>query len=215
VTASVLGVDGCRSGWIVAALDPPSRLLTFAHFDSFRKIPTSGLVCAVDMPVELSADFAPRPCDLEARRRLGRQASSIFLAPPQALLRFTSHAEANAESRRVCGRGISIQAFHLFAKIRELQGAGSLIEAHPELAFAARAGGRALPRKSTAEGYAARAELLSRWRGLPSRQDAQAMFGGAKADDILDAAVLAEVAWRYSQQQAQSVGPATAARIWF
>jgi len=186
----------------------------FSHYEQFALVPVQGAPCAVDMPVVLHAGGAYRSCDVEARRWLGRQASSIFPAPPAGLLPCATHAEANAESRRLHGRGVSLQSFYLFAKIRQVQGVRGIVEAHPEMAFRARAG-TVLPRKSTAEGYAARRRLLAPLDGLPTREEAQRMFRGAQADDILDAAVLADVAWRWSRGEAACVGGEDGARIWF
>ena len=173
--------------------------------------------CAVDIPIGLREDFTPRACDVGARQLLGRQSSSIFLAPPRRLLGCTSQAEASAISRAQCGQGVSIQAFHLFAKIAEVDRAmpAPVFEAHPELAFRARAGGQNLPRKKTSEGYAARRQLLAAWAGIPAREQASPWGSAAVPDDLLDAAVLADVAWRQARGEARHVGDEAQALIWF
>ena len=173
--------------------------------------------CAVDVPIGLREDFTPRACDVGARQLLGRQASSIFLAPPRRLLGCTSQAEASAISRAQCGRGVSIQAFHLFAKIAEVDRTlpAPVFEAHPELAFRARAGGQDLPRKKTAEGYAARRQLLAAWTGIPAREQARLWGSAAVPDDLLDAAVLADVAWCRTRGEARHVGDPNEALIWY
>ena len=207
-------MDGCRGGWLVAALHPHQHQIEFALVARFAQVAeraAGALACAVDMPIGLREDFTPRPCDLAARALLGRQRSSIFLAPPRELLTCRTQAEASALSRARCGRGVSIQAFNIFAKIAEVDAAlpARVFEAHPELAFLARAG-VALPRKKTPEGYAARRALLE-WQGLPDRASTRRWGSATAPDDWMDAAVLADLAWSYAQGKAQCAGDA----IWF
>lgn len=202
---------------MVARLDLERQHLEFALAGRFSDVKYAGAkACAVDIPIGPRDDFAPRPCDTAARQLLGRQASSIFPAPPRALLHCRTQAEASALSRATCGRGVSIQSFHLFAKIAEVDALRPLpvFEAHPELAFLTRAG-VTLPSKKTAEGYAARLALLSAWSGLPSRDAARQWRSRVAPDDLLDAAVLAEVAWRHTRGEARCVGDPAEAAIWY
>jgi predicted RNase H-like nuclease len=114
-------------------------------------------------------------------------------------------------SRAIDGRGISIQAFNLLAKIAEVDAAidpvltEAVVEAHPESAFAELAGAPLPTTKRTAEGRAARLALLAgpfpRSAGLlaaPAR--------GAAADDVLDAAAAAWSARRWASGTALVLG---------
>ena len=211
-------MDGCRGGWLVATAYPAERRMEFAlveHFALVAGLAAGALACAVDMPIGLRTDFTPRPCDVAARALLGRQASSIFLAPPRALLGCRTQSEASKLSRAACGRGVSIQAFHLFAKIAEVDAAlpAPVREAHPELAFRTRS--RVLPGKKMPAGYAARRELLNTWQGIPDRAAARRWGPAAQPDDVLDAAVLAEVAWLFTKGEARHVGDPAEAAIWY
>jgi predicted RNase H-like nuclease len=74
-----------------------------------------------------------------------------------------------------------------------------VFEAHPELAFATRAGGAGLPAKKTREGAAAREALLRALPGFAPFDDPgaiRAVLGTARTaiDDVLDALVLVDVA---------------------
>ncbi len=154
---------------------------------------------AVDMPIGLVD--GPRVADAAARQLLPGRASSVFSAPPRAVIDgardgvLTSHAEATARAVQVTGTGISMQAWRLVPKIVEVDGlvaAGHpLHEVHPEVSFAVLAGA-ALPRKRSWAGITTRRAILARFGvDLPDR------FPGDEAaspDDVVDAAVCAWVA---------------------
>ncbi len=152
-------------------------------------------VIGVDMLIGLGG-CEPRACDVLARRELGRRASSVFPAPDRRLLAFTGYAQALAESRRLCGKGISKQSFYLFPKIREIdqlmtpQLQRRVIEVHPELCFTMLAGKPAVHRKSTPEGFEERKQLLP----ITWREEKLA----AKPDDLLDALAVAWVAHEFA-----------------
>jgi len=196
----VAGVDGCRSGWVVATVpagDEPQavdvEVVPTLH-DVARRIETGRLAAAaVDIPIGL-AERGPRPCDVAARRLLGPRRSSVFPAPARAVLDATSYEEACARSRAVSGRAISKQLFNILPKIREADAAlagrpaarGLLFEMSPELSFTVLAGAPMGANKRTAAGRAERIEALH--RGLPGIDvPALGTPGGAHADDVLDA----------------------------
>ena len=140
------------------------------------------------MPIGLPDEWW-RAADAEARRFLGGgRASTVFPTPPRPLLHETDHGAANALSRRLFGRGLPRQSFHLLPRLRELddlartQGEDRLLEVHPECSFRALAG-TALPSKHTLEGRLARQRLLGPLFG--DLIDARPR--GAQVDDVLDA----------------------------
>ena len=78
---TVLGVDGCKGGWIVVAwndqLSASPEAHVVSHFEDV--IALDGEIIAVDIPIGLP-DIARngRGCDGEARRRLkGRHALTV------------------------------------------------------------------------------------------------------------------------------------------
>lgn len=217
----VLGADACRAGWVVvrlaggvvvdvdvvAALAP---LLSPAD-------PAAPLAIGVDIPIGLT-DEPRRDADVAARKHLPGRASSVFAAPPRAVVdawhegRLASHAEASALAMAVTGLGLSQQAWRLVPRIAEvdalvgsrrrgmdaevavaegLDAEVAVLEVHPELAFA-RVAGAPLPRKRSWPGVTTRRALLERLGlVLPDR------FPGdndAAPDDVLDAAICAWVA---------------------
>ncbi len=124
------------------------------------------------------------------------RASSVFPAPARAVLGATDYAHARELSVASSASGISlsVQAFNIVAKIREVDelisvaAQGRVVEVHPELCFAQMNGGDGLePSKQTTEGRELRAQLLAAQgfttvatviRSVPR--------GQAAIDDVLD-----------------------------
>jgi len=207
----VAGVDGCRGGWLVvlAAVAPgrlegmSSRLCTtFAEVLALPEHPQS---IAVDMPIGLLDCATPggRSCDREARGVLGRpRASSVFSPPTRPALAARSYAEVAALN----GMGMSKEAFNIMPKIREVDGLmdarlqETLVEGHPELAFASLAGHPMRHSKRTPEGCRERLSLLRRVLGKacidPVHVRIAHGLSRVSLDDVLDACVLAVVAHR-------------------
>ena len=172
----VIGVDGCRAGWICIALrgadDPSPEWWVSAEFeDVVERVPTADLVL-VDIPIGL-IDSGPerRTPDVLARRVLGgKRASSVFSAPIRPVLDARDYDVANALSRRLTGRGLSRQSWAIVPKIRQVdeflrsrpEWIGRVREVHPELCFHAFAGGRSMHHnKKTEDGFRERLALLA------------------------------------------------------
>jgi len=159
-------------------------------------------VTAIDIPLGLPSGGARRPCDVLARERLGPARSSVFFAPPVAVLAAAGHAEASELSRAAGSVGVSIQTWNIVPKIREAAPyADRLLEVHPELSF--RALGAVTSPKKTAVGRAERLALLGCWMSfeLPSPRP-----GRAAVDDCLDALACAWTAQRWLRGQAEVLG---------
>jgi predicted RNase H-like nuclease len=206
----VLGVDGCRAGWLAVRVEWSSgRLaLDYALYPRFAPIleqyPDAAAI-AVDMPMGLyeSGRVRARPCDQAARQRLGRRACCVFLPPTRAML----DADAYAPLRAL---GLSVQAYHLIPRIRELDALltpdlqARVWESHTELSFLAITGAPIPHPKRTAEGYAARVDALRCAFGDAGDAFANALAAfreqvapkDAGMDDFLDACALAWSAQR-------------------
>lgn len=146
--AFVLGVDGCRKGWVCVRLNLPD--LTSAAFiaPAFDKllagVGAGAAMIIVDMPIGL-AETGRRACEREARRRLSPlRHSSVFSTPRRPMLAFKTYEEANDWGKRQgkdAGGGLSKQAWMITPKIREIDDAITsadqtrLAEGHPEVAF--------------------------------------------------------------------------------
>lgn len=179
------GVDGCRSGWVVATRDGARVVPRFADVIADA---TFGVI-AVDIPIGLPREWG-RACDTAARAGLGARRASLFDTPPRRLLAEPSYEAANARSRALFGRGISRQSFGLLDKIAEVDELVTpdheprVIEVHPETSFAMLSGAASspLPAKASTDGAAARVRLLE-----PIFGPLDTTLPGAKTDDVLDA----------------------------
>ncbi len=165
------------------------------------------------MPIGLMDVPIPgRACEPEARALLPGKASSVFPTPCRPALACTTHAAANAASRKL-GKGLNQQTFHLFPKMREidelLRSSRTLrrivYEAHPELAFARMNGGKpVLAKKRKPDGFNERQKLLAR-HGFGLKVEP---LSGAARDDILDAVALCRTAMLIAEGVATRLGPA-------
>ena len=177
-----VGADGAHGGWAVAEVEgspDAARVLRWHLLPAASQVlALPGDAVGVDMPVGLP-ERGRRACDLQAKAVLGRAHPRVFLTPPRGVLRAASYDEAGARHRELTGGlGLSVQTWHLVPRIREVDEVADdprLVETHPELSFAALGGAGPLPSKKTAQGRAARIDLLERvfgpLTGVPPRDD--------------------------------------------
>ena len=216
------GLDGCRGGWVLCTLDDAGEvaveLLTDVVVAVDRVRQGELALLGVDMPLALPATWGRRADD-EARRRLGPRRASLFPTPPRLLVEHHhDHDAANAASRAATGRGLSIQTFHLLAKVAELQAAlgpgdapvdrhlaDRVVECHPESCFVTLAGAPLTTAKRSAAGRSERLALLR-----PRVGDLTALLdhrpSGVAADDLLDAVAVAEAMARHRRGEALVLG---------
>lgn len=203
----VVGVDGCKSGWVSMCWDVEQGTITpMIHatlaglIDHYADAGAIG----IDIPIGLSGT-GTRQCDVEARRRLGKdRKSSVFPPPIYAILDAPSFADAQRQSVEAIGKGTTLQSFAIFGKIAEANTAVTpdiqdrVFEVHPEVSFWALAGRPMTHRKRLPAGYEERRALLEQATGLvlPPRDEAFHWARPAKPDDILDAIVAAWTAKR-------------------
>jgi predicted RNase H-like nuclease len=208
-TPAVLGVDGCRGGWVGALLvDDRVELLVETRVAALvDACPTRPVVVGVDIPIGLPDDGG-RLADAAARRYLppGRTAS-VFPTPARAAVAAATWQEANAANRAATGKGLSHQAFHLCARIAEVdtwvrEGPPAVVlEVHPEVSFTAM-GADTRPSKKTPDGRRERLDAL-RSAGIappePLRSRAYAV------DDVLDACAVAWTARRHARAESRAL----------
>lgn len=205
------GADGCRTGWVVCRRDVDGSLdirVVKALADACEGLS----ILAVDMPIGFTDTPRPgRACEAEARALMPGKASSVFPTPCRPALACTTHADANATSRKL-GLGLNQQTFHLFPKMREidelLRGSTRLrrvvYEAHPELAFTRMNGGQpVLSKKRQPDGFAERLKLLAK-HGLKWKPQT---LSGAARDDVLDAMAVCRTATLIAAGTATRLGP--------
>ena len=121
----VVGLDGCKGGWIVA-VTVNGKLHVIEYHESVRaalEAHPDAAVFAFDIPIGLS-ECGKRAADGAAYEFLPNRKRSVFNAPPHMALdifrKGGDHAQANAESKKRFRRGISAQAWGLMAKIDEV-----------------------------------------------------------------------------------------------
>lgn len=175
----LVGVDGCRAGWIAAIEhgDGRAELRTAPRFDALLAHLPGDALFAVDMPIGLPEriDGAGRVAEIAARPLLppGRR-SSLFSIPARAAVEagagpFAGEAHRRGVFARVCAlaratsdppRAVSIQGFGLFPRILELDALlradpflqTRVFESHPEIAFARLNGGEAMQHSKKRDG---------------------------------------------------------------
>ena len=215
--AFAMGVDGCPAGWCAVLVDmngiEAPRVDIYEDFQSLLE--AGAQVIAVDMPIGFEDQPGPagmRACEREARTLLGPRRSSIFPSPLRPALIAEDYAQALALNRAAGGKGLSKQAYNLFAKLREIDALMTpdnesfVFETHPETGFAVITGAPAVHGKKTVQGRAERLAVLER-HGLPSALFEPHPFRRAAAapDDVIDAGLCALTALRIAEGVAASL----------
>ncbi|WP_457089120.1 DUF429 domain-containing protein [Microvirga sp. P5_D2] len=204
----VAGVDGCRAGWIAVLMEmgnaASARIMVAPTLDAIAGAPEAPAIIAVDMPIGLpeSTEGSGRAPERLIRPLLGQRQSSVFAIPARQAVHAADYREACALALATSNppRKVSRQGFAIFAKIREVDAllltrpdlVSRVYEVHPELAFWALNGERALhePKKVKGTPYPPGMELrrtLLIRAGLPEELVHRPAPRGAASDDLLDA----------------------------
>jgi predicted RNase H-like nuclease len=219
----VTGVDACRRGWVAVTLEVPSpagarpgqarpgRARVHAvrvHGSLDGVLEAVAGVVGIDMPLGL-LESGWREADLVARGLLGSRRSSVFAIPPRAVWAEPDYPAANRRCRELTGKGFSVQAWGLRAKLIEANRyretcAHPIYEVHPELAFCALSGTPLALSKHTAPGRELRRALLAR-AGIVLPAGGPGRGAPAPAADTLDAAAVAWSAWRMATGRAVTI----------
>ncbi len=208
----VLGVDACGAGWVGVALgDGQARAYLAAEIGAL--VDQAGAdgpvaVVGIDIPIGLAVG-SPRQADLLARGAAGPRRASVFITPVRAAVEAESYDLAAAAPRRGPGAGITRQAFALREKVLQVaqwvrRTPLWVVEVHPELSFAAMAGGPLAERKVTWAGMTRRRSLLAA-SGIVLADDLGPAGRLAGTDDVLDAAAAAWTALRVRHGEARSL----------
>lgn len=213
VVVPVLGVDGCKGGWVGALLEPGAprpRIVVAPTIDGLVTMvrESTGIrVVGIDIPIGLP-DNTIRLADRLARTALPGKASSIFSTLTRSAYGEATRLEADAVNRELVGQGVGAQAFALRDKIVEVDAwlrtrpTVTVLEIHPEVSFAAMTGAPILASKKTDEGRDARLEALAA-AGIARPSVLQGQ--GYAADDVLDACAVAWSAARHTTGLARSM----------
>lgn len=223
----LVGVDGCKAGWlaVIKSADTDPQIAVFAEFSQLLQRLGPEAFIAVDMPIGLPDQIGAggRGPEKAIRPLLGRRKSSVFSIPSRSavyaeLSDRLPMAEKLAAHRRACiaarnssspPKGVAIQAFGIFPKIREIDALITLRlqhhvrETHPELVFWRLNGGRSLETpKNGLAGMTQRRQLL-----LPEGFSLEFLLQkppkGATADDLLDGCACLATAARMAAGKAE------------
>ncbi len=206
----VAGIDGCKGGWVAviaeAGAPQTAQVVCAASIDTLINGNKIGFA-VVDMPIGLVSRPPSRDVEPAMRKFLGKKHTSVFNTPCRAALDETEHCKASEVNKRILEKGLSVQTFAIFPKMREVDaavralGQKVLREGHPEVTFAVMAGSPVLSRKKDYLGGLERCELLNE-KEFPTRDllNARSEFKFA-SDDLLDAAALCWSAMRYLNSQ--------------
>jgi predicted RNase H-like nuclease len=220
-------VDGARNGWVVCIVDgrdaegPDAgtrvggtavggtavRWRVAADAAEVLAVTGGCVAVGVDIPIGLPTGAARRTCDRLAAARLGAARSSVFPAPPREVLASRTHPDACAVARRLTGRAISLQTFHIGPKIAEwdvVDPPDGVVEVHPELSFRALAPDVAFASKRTVRGAGQRIAALGRWVDVGAAL--ADLPDGVGLDDVLDAFAAAWSAARWARGVAEVLG---------
>ena len=205
----VIGVDGCRGGWVFVRLENGAFASAdfYEHFAVGVDASSDAAKIGVDMPIGYPAPPAlERAADGEARAMVKPLTSTVFTAPHPGVLTEPDWTTANERSRALTGRGLTMQSFALVPKILEVQAVATqderVYEVHPEVSFRELAG-HPLASKKQWNGHTQRCALLVA-AGIVIPKDL-GRAGTAATDDILDAAVAAWSAGRIAAGEALSL----------
>jgi predicted RNase H-like nuclease len=213
------GVDGCRSGWLLAAISSSSfNWQLYATLPELYTNHSHSEIIYIDIPLGLSDRNIKREIDSIARTMLKPyKSSSIFTPPCRQAVYAENYSEAKALNLKEKGKSISIQSWYICPKIKE---ADELItpigknhpfrEAHPELCFAMLNGGTPLvSKKSTREGISERLILLNKFYGKAEEFYNEILKNTqrnkVKPDDIVDAICLAVSAMAEQKEGMKSI----------
>ena len=201
-TSRVLGLDGCREGWVGVFYDGTTVSASVRpRIEDFRDEGVE--LVGVDMPIGLPST-GRRRCDEAGKALLGRRASTLFHVPPRVVLEATTFDEANRRHRELLGLGLTRQSWNLRDKILEVdawmeRAPFPSFEVHPEISFT-KLTGAPLPTKKSFAGVMARRRAL-----VEAGLDVESLVndvGTTGVDDVLDATVVAWSAWELLQDQA-------------
>lgn len=209
----VVGVDGCRAGWVTVRLDLQggAEAGIFPNFAVLWKKHQQAALILVDIPIGLKdGGREERQCDKEARKFLGPRKSSVFPVPCRAAVYQPDYDAAIRENLHHTGKSIFKAVWQIVPKIREVdelllsagESRAKVRESHPEVCFWALNGGKPMAyNKKTGAGMRERQSLLQ--IALAAIHPSLGGFlevaqilkpRGVAPDDFLDALALAATA---------------------
>ena len=198
-----IGLDGCRYGWVCCQIqDEKISFVLLKHISDITRL--NSTLIFVDIPIGLGDIKVKRTIDIELRKLLSKsRKSSVFTPPIMEVLDVENYKIGNEISKKISGKGISIQSWNISKKIKEVNdfklskesNEMNLFESHPELCFESLNKNPLVHSKKTHEGVLERLAIINKYILLsPNKVDdfyRKFKSNMLKKDDIVDAAVLA------------------------
>lgn len=206
-----------QKGWISVSRNlATGELSSEAHpsVENLLERSSKPLVLAIDIPIGLT-NSGPRECDRLARELVrSPRSSSVFPAPIRPALKVGTRKETDWISRSVDERGVGVQAWGLYERIREIDQLlrarplyrRFIYEIHPEVKFAFWNGGVLLASsKKSTDGPAARNKLVDTHFGSAAKSTIRQKYSLSLVadDDIIDAFAALRTAERIWQGPAR------------
>ncbi len=202
-----IGIDGCRGGWLFSVINEKNEISIqlFTKLSEGLELLNKADRILIDMPIGLvQKKDKVREIDRQIRAELsGPFRSSVFTIPCKQAVYAGSYQEASRINKDVLGKGISIQAWNICSKIKELdmflahhpELQYKMKETHPELTFQKIAGHQLNHKKKTKEGEEERLDILeirnNQIRKIYHHFRKEFLKKHVANDDLLDSLVLA------------------------
>lgn len=220
----VLGVDGCKRGWVGVVLNHDGHIESMlvktcdgTRYDRLQRplqrlLDAAGPIDAVgvDVPIGLVAR-GKRRADLEAHRTYSLRSSLFWTPPHDAVIRASSQSEATVLAHAHGGPGASAQLWNIRERILEARSmASNLLEIHPETSFRVMAETTGIPsptwwKKREWGGFMQRLRLLEAV-GIDLTSATPGDAAAVPIDDVVDAAAAAWSARRAAHGEAIYLG---------
>ncbi len=203
----IIGIDACKLGWVAVCIDQSQEFSISKHqtFSSIIYTYPNAEKYLVDMVIGLADKNHLREIEKLAREKLKpNRTSTVFTPPCREAVYEKNYDAAKKKNIAITGKSISIQAWNIVPKIREVDKfilknknlRSKINEAHPELCFASLNNGKPMQfKKSTKEGEDERLTLLSHFypksKSVFEEGSKSFLKKEVKNDDIIDALGLA------------------------
>lgn len=199
-TVTVLGIDGCKGGWLAAVAAGPRLAIKWRpDIEAVLSAYATNVKALIDIPIGLpdspqQAAFRP---DKAARAILGKKYSSVFPAPYRLVAQAKDTNEAWEVNKAVGGNanymtmGIRKAVAEVDRFLQEnVAWQNKLCECHPEVCFTVLNGGTPLIESKKGEvGREKRLNILARW-GIKREQFSGHPLYAKHKDDVIDALCL-------------------------
>lgn len=201
-----VGIDACKSGWVIAVFE--GEILSLNLIKSLADAQgffVSASMIGIDMPIGLSSSSHARECDIQLKAMLAPEyRSSVFYPPIRQAIEAKTYQEGCQVQFELTGKKFSKQSWNIAPKIREVdqflrQNTSfqcKAVEMHPELCFKKLNGDvHPLHKKKTPEGFSERMAIMGKYHQQAVEMITEFVSATKKKealpDDVADAVAIA------------------------